>query len=485
VPDSDSHNKIDCDNFAYKQKPLHFTAEIVSGLVGVGDFLTIILGAALSYLVYVQDILKAPSPINDYLVIGCIGAAFTTLLMRSLQWYDYRSFLNFPLQGGRAALALTVTFAALIVLAFFSKTSADWSRAWLLIWFLLSLGLLWTSRLALWTRLRRLENAGRFRTRVVVIGLHRMIAPIAEKFRPSADSRVDLVRLFTISDLSEEASQAALQSMLSFCRVNDIDQVVIAMPLSEEETLLNLLKQVGMLPVAVRLCFDDGALSRMFRSMSRVDGVALINVFEKPLSDWQKVTKRLFDLAIGLPAFLISAPLMLVIAILIRCESRGPVFFRQVRHGLNHSRFEVLKFRTMFQELSDVEGSKQAVPGDRRVTRAGKMLRRSSLDELPQILNVLRGDMSIVGPRPHPVRMFAAQQPYEELVDDYAARHRMKPGITGWAQVHGWRGPTTDEEHARKRIEYDLYYINNWSIWLDVKIVLMTPIAILAQKNAF
>jgi lipopolysaccharide/colanic/teichoic acid biosynthesis glycosyltransferase len=176
---------------------------------------------------------------------------------------------------------------------------------------------------------------------------------------------------------------------------------------------------------------------------------------------------------------------MLVIAILIRLDSRGPVLFKQKRYGFNNRLITVYKFRTMYTDMTDANAERLATRDDPRVTRIGKFLRSTSLDEVPQLINVVLGDMSIVGPRPHAISAKAAGELYEEVVAEYAARHRVKPGITGWAQVNGWRGETDTVEKIRERVKCDLFYIDNWSLWLDIKILLMTAYAVLKRENAY
>lgn len=188
----------------------------------------------------------------------------------------------------------------------------------------------------------------------------------------------------------------------------------------------------------------------------------------------QSISKRTFDFAFSLFVLILLFPVFLMIAIAIKLDSRGPVFFKQTRWGFGQRPIQVLKFRSMATDKCDVMGVAQTVVGDARITRIGAFLRKSSLDELPQFINVLRGDMSVVGPRCHAIGMLAAGRPYEDLVPNYHDRHNVRPGITGLAQIRGWRGPTTDPVHARARVLCDLYYIQNYNLWLDFRIILAT-----------
>ena len=197
------------------------------------------------------------------------------------------------------------------------------------------------------------------------------------------------------------------------------------------------------------------------------------------------MAKRAFDLLGASLALLVLSPLMLAIALAIKLDSSGPVFFRQPREGFNNKSFRVFKFRTMYNNLGEVDNIQQASRKDPRVTRVGAILRRTSLDELPQLFNVLAGDMSLVGPRPHAASTRAGGKLFSEVVTSYAARHKVKPGITGWAQVCGWRGETDTEDKLIKRFEHDLYYIENWSLLFDFYILLRTAAALVVPRNAF
>jgi exopolysaccharide biosynthesis polyprenyl glycosylphosphotransferase len=204
----------------------------------------------------------------------------------------------------------------------------------------------------------------------------------------------------------------------------------------------------------------------------------------KPLEEAAVILKRLEDIVIAVLCLLITFPLMLVIALSIKLDSPGPVFFRQKRLGANNAQFDLLKFRSMFVEQTDPLGEQLTRAHDPRITRVGRLLRRTSLDELPQLINVLRGHMSLVGPRPHALAASAAGIPYALAITEYPIRHRVKPGITGWAQVNGWRGETTTIDQIRRRVEHDLYYIENWSLTFDFLILGRTVFAVLSRQNA-
>jgi len=215
------------------------------------------------------------------------------------------------------------------------------------------------------------------------------------------------------------------------------------------------------------------------------DGLPVALLVDRPLRGWGAVVKRLEDIVLASILLILSLPIFAVIALTVWVDSPGPIIFRQRRHGWNNRSFDVLKFRTMRWMPSDSLSLVQTSRQDDRIAKVGRILRRTSLDELPQLFNVLKGDMSLVGPRPHAVDMRTEDRLGHEIVDEYPHRHRVKPGITGWAQVNGCRGATQTAEQVRRRVELDLFYAENWSVLLDLKILLKTLGCVISGKNAF
>jgi exopolysaccharide biosynthesis polyprenyl glycosylphosphotransferase len=247
-----------------------------------------------------------------------------------------------------------------------------------------------------------------------------------------------------------------------------------------------MLKKLWVLPVDIRLAAHSNKLRFRPRAYSYVGGVPVLDMCDKPITDWDVVMKWLFDKIVGGTILLLASPLMLLTAIAIKLDSRGPVFFKQKRYGFNNELIEVYKFRSMYVDQCDATAIKLVQRGDTRVTRVGRFIRKTSLDELPQLINVVfKGNLSLVGPRPHAVHAKAENRLYDEAVDGYFARHRVKPGITGWAQISGWRGETDTQEKIQRRVEHDLYYIENWSVLFDLFILAKTPLALARTENAF
>ena len=268
-------------------------------------------------------------------------------------------------------------------------------------------------------------------------------------------------------------------------RRGEIDEVILALPWSAERRLMQIIGQLSVAPVHIRLSPDLIGFNFPDRITRTVARLPLLGVFERPISGWSHVFKRIEDVVITSLALLFLAPLLLLIALLVKLDSPGPALFRQQRHGFNHRIIEVLKFRTMRVDCAGQDGSLQATKDDPRVTRVGGFLRKTSLDELPQLLNVLTGEMSLVGPRPHPIGLGSQGRRFDDVVERYAARHRVKPGITGWAQVNGWRGETDTVEKIQKRVEHDLYYIDNWTVWFDIEIMFKTLLTLWRDDKAY
>lgn len=268
--------------------------------------------------------------------------------------------------------------------------------------------------------------------------------------------------------------------LVVFCRQAEVDMIIMTLPPHAETRIAALLAQFKVLPVPVHL----SAFSRDFRFEDGPDGLsALLPASFRPE---RRLAKRVFDLTIASVLLLLLAPVFAITALLVRLDSPGPVFFRQVRHGFNDRPIRVWKFRSMYHEQADIAAERVVVRGDSRVTRVGRILRKTSIDELPQLFNVFGGTLSLVGPRPHAVAAQSSrQEAFDRIVDGYSARHRLPPGITGWAQVNGWRGEVDDPESLRARFAHDLFYIENWSLWFDLAILLRTPISLFDTRRAY
>lgn len=358
-----------------------------------------------------------------------------------------------------------------------------YSRVFLGLFFLTNLLGVGSTRFALRSLLRALRRRGYNLQRILVIGAGRLGKELAQKLHLHRE-----LGLETVGFLDDDPGKAGrsffgapvlgtLEDLSAVVGREKIDQVLIALPLEAHRKILRLLDQVGSECVAVRLVPDIFQYTTLRASLEDLDGTPVINLSQVPLEGWNSLVKRTIDLGISLAAIILLVPLLPLVALAIWLEDRGPVFYRQERMGLDGRAFMILKFRSMRVDAESSTGPIWATQDDPRRTRMGTLLRRTSLDELPQLWNVFRGEMSIVGPRPERPAFVSE---FKHRVPNYMQRHRVKAGITGWAQVHGWRGNTS----IKKRLQYDLYYIQNWTLGLDFKILWLTLLHGL-RKNAY
>jgi Undecaprenyl-phosphate glucose phosphotransferase len=386
-----------------------------------------------------------------------------------------------------------VVFLIVIGASFFAKAGEMFSRVWLGSFYAGGLVALMASRRLLFLLVRKWTREGRLTRRTVIVGGGPSGEHIIEALRQQKDSGVKIIGLF--DDRGDERSGMVcagqrklgiVDDLVEFGRRTRVDLVVFSLPISAEDRILLMLKKLWVLPVDIRLAAHANKLQFRPRSYSYIGSVPVLDVFDRPIADWDVVMKWLFDKLIGGLMLVCALPAMAAIALIIKLESRGPILFKQKRYGFNNDLIEVYKFRSMYAETADATASKLVTKDDPRVTRVGRIIRKTSLDELPQLFNVvLRGNLSLVGPRPHAINAKAEARLYDEAVDGYFARHRVKPGITGWAQISGWRGETDTHEKIQQRVEHDLYYIENWSVLFDLYILARTPFALLKTENAY
>ncbi len=273
--------------------------------------------------------------------------------------------------------------------------------------------------------------------------------------------------------------------ILGLARAGDLDQVVIALPQVGQERLDRIIEQLSAVSIDVCVLSREILELRSSFRLGVIGSLPVMTLLRRPVRDFDLIGKNVQDYGLAIIALILLSPLLLLTALAIRLESPGAILFRQRRFGFNNSEIEVLKFRSMYVDAQDSSGAQRTVKGDPRVTRVGAFIRRFSIDELPQLVNVLQGDMSIVGPRPHATKMRVEDAFYFDAVQGYAARHRVKPGITGLAQVRGLRGEIADLDRARRRVEYDIYYIEHWSPFLDIRIIIETMFRLVWDKNAY
>ena len=465
------------------------SGRIIAGLVRLCDLAVITgIGTALLYA-YV-----GPSP-QALLVYTPVIAAAGLLLIALLQFaglYTVHALLRPADYVARLHGSWLFIAGLVIAFVFFTKGQDNYSRLWAATWFMGGHAGLALLRLAVSRFVRRWNAKGQLDRRAVLVGGGRPAEDLIAALSASPDIDVSISGIF--DDRANERSPALVSGyrklgniteLIDFVRRNRVDLLIVTLPLTAETRLLEVVKRLWVLPVDIRLSAYTQKMRYRPRAYSYIGNVPFLDVFDKPLSDWAQVIKWIEDKTLSALALLLLSPLMLIIAAAIKLDSKGPVFFKQRRFGFNNELIEVYKFRSMYIEQTDANATKLVTKGDPRVTRVGRFIRKTSLDELPQLINVLKGDLSLVGPRPHATHAKAQDRLYDEAVDGYFARHRVKPGITGWAQINGWRGETDTLEKIRRRVEHDLYYIENWSVFFDLYILARTPISLLNSENAY
>ena len=453
------------------------------------EFLVVIVAGLLAV-----QLLVPPDVQGDvvYSRIVFVGAVAFAVLAETVGSYDVEAQFSLRKAWQRVATAWVTTALFLLTLGFLLKTSDAVSRGWAVGWFSGGGGLLLATRLAMTIWVRRLKRRGTFNQRVAIFGAGPQGQRLADYILTTDKLTITIVGFFD-DRRDGRVPMAAhgvpvrgdLAQLVDTIRAGEIDQVIVALPWSAEVRLQQVVSRLALTPVRIRLAPDLASFVFARRPVVLLGEMPVMTLFERPISGLDAWLKSAEDRVLAALALLVFAMPMLLIAISIRLDSPGPIFFHQPREGFNNRPFRVFKFRTMFHNRAQTVEITQASRRDPRVTRVGAILRRTSLDELPQLFNVINGEMSLVGPRPHAASTRAGGRLFSDVLSSYAARHKVKPGITGWAQVCGWRGETDTEDKLIKRFEHDLYYIENWSIWFDFYVLARTVVALIVPTNAF
>ncbi len=377
-----------------------------------------------------------------------------------------------------------IVACSLIILAFLTKTSTLFSRRLITEWILLTPLALATLRVCVRMVIRSLRKSGRNTRTLAFAGAGGLANKMAKMVEAAPWLGLRVVGVYDDcppASGSELSLKGDLSRLVEDSRIGKVDYVYVTLPMQDEERISQLITGLADTTASVYLVPDVFVFDLMQARWLSMNGVPIVGVFESPFFGVDGLLKRVEDVVLASLILLLIAPLMLVIALGVKLTSPGPVIFRQRRYGLNGEIIDVWKFRSM-TVCENGENLVQAKRNDPRVTRFGAFLRRTSLDELPQFINVLQGGMSIVGPRPHAV---SHNEQYRRLIYGYMLRHKVKPGITGWAQVNGWRGETDTLEKMQKRVDFDLSYVRNWSLWLDIVIVMRTIVVGFSGKDAY
>jgi Undecaprenyl-phosphate glucose phosphotransferase len=467
------------------------------------DFTAIVIAALATYPATGQGIAAMPA---RYFVGALIAAAVCLASFAQGHLYEIDSLLDESRTIKSLLARWTLVFLALAATAAFAHTPDAFSRLWFLGFYAGGAAWLVAQRSMVGLLMRRWIRRGFVTRTVAVVGGNALSAALLARL---AGNRAG-IRVIGVFDERESGGPAAgspaagapgagsptagfggqphgnLNDLLELTKHHAVDLVILTLPIAAAERLNHVIRRLREQPLDIRLLPGEIGLDQVSPirlSRREIPGVQLIVVADRPMSEFALLVKGAFDRTVAAAALILLAPLFVLIAAVIVSTSPGPAFFRQPRVGYRGRIFRIYKFRTM---RGDQCG--HAVPTareDERIFSFGRLLRKASLDELPQLINVLQGDMSLVGPRPHMVGQTLQGRPFFEVVNEYAGRHRVKPGITGWAQVNGWRGPTETLEQIQRRVEHDIYYVENWSLILDAVIILKTFVVGFVGRNAF
>ena len=463
--------------FISRMVPFPIPARMVIDVVMISDFVCVVLAAALARVAYLDFVLETSGSFQPYIVVGCITGVVLHQVMRLQGLYHATVLSRWPAYFWKLLLAIVLSFLIVIAFGYLLKMTADFSRGWMLGWLGFCVLTMSLTRLIAARVLKRLVASGATARRAVVLVPGTAGEGLLEQLGKIPDLIVSRLMFVDLSNAEETAG--TVKALVSAGERGELDEVIIAVSDNLSPARSLLLEPLSELSVDVWLYMAD--LAMPVHDVTCLGKAAVLQVKRRPqpMREWSYIVKQGLDYAGAALGLILLLPLMVMVAIAIKLDSRGPVFFSQRRHGYNQLVINVFKFRTMTVTEDDVVV--QATRDDRRVTRVGRILRATSIDELPQLFNVLRGEMSLVGPRPHAV---SHNEHYGKRLEHYRNCHRVKPGITGLAQVSGFRGPTDDLEKMRKRVECDLDYIENWSLWLDIKIIFRTVVAGFTHENA-
>jgi len=465
-----SEARTGAETYSASVEPLR----LLSGGVVLSDGLVVIVASGLAYMLRSGEWAVPVAVASTTLLATALMLEF----MRASGAYSRQLMDGMPTQLGRVLRNWSVVFALLLALGYVTKTSGVFSRAWAAAWYVGALVGFAGVRMVALRQVERWRRSGRLAHMVAVIDMGGHGETLARQILHTGGTDTHLLGVFS----AQGGQSSGIDDLIRLTRLFRVDDIIVAAMGCNEPEIGTVVRKLGTIPTNVHLCtsFLQTAFPRQEPRL--LFGSPVLTLYRRPLTGWERVVKRTEDLVLGILLLLLFLPLMLAVAAAIKLDSAGPVLFRQKRLGFNNNAFEILKFRTMLHAREPEQEVPQARRKDPRVTRVGRFLRRTSLDELPQLLNVLKGDMSLVGPRPHAL---PHNDQYSALIGGYLGRHRVQPGITGWAQVNGLRGETDTLEKMQSRIDYDLAYIENWSLLFDLKILIMTVGLGFLSRNAY
>lgn len=462
---------------------------MVTGLIRLAELALLALSGVGVFAYYVG---LSTHLVWHYPVIVLATSLAAIFLFDIVQGYDLNA-LRHPFSVlGKLLMVWTGLFALMALTGFLFKMSSDFSRVWFIGWYSTGFLLVAALRFIMGVRIRKWARNGVMERRAVIVGGGKVAETLIRSLEAQPDNDIRICGIFDDRDDTRSPQVVAgypklgtIGELIEFARLARIDMLIVSLPLTAEARVLTMLKKLWVLPVDIRLSAHSNQLRFRPRAYSFIGKVPMLDIFDRPINNWDSVAKRIFDIVFSVIAIITLMPVMIATAIAIKLDSKGPVIFKQKRHGFNNEEIDVYKFRSMYTDKCDPTAKNAVTRNDPRVTKVGRFIRKTSIDEFPQFFNALIGNLSLVGPRPHAVSARTYDRIYDEVVDGYFARHRVKPGVTGWAQINGWRGEIDTDDKIKKRTEFDLYYIENWSLWLDLKILFLTPIRLLKSDNAY
>jgi Undecaprenyl-phosphate glucose phosphotransferase len=469
-------------------KSPHISVHIISAVARSGEALLVALTGSL----VASFSFTGPISPGIYLPLLIAAAASIVTLQHVSGAYTLHALLFPTDQIIRVLIAWSSVSAAAFLLLLLHLQEMNALLGWLVEWFLIGTSACLLGRWLFALLCRYWNRSGRFNRRAVLVGGGKPAGDLIRALGHVRNSDLTIVGIF--DDRTDDRSPPLIEGyprigtideLIAFARSVRVDLLLVTFPVTAENRLLRLLRKLWILPVEIRLSAHTQKLRYQPRTYSRIGEVPFIDLFDKPIAGWDALVKSVADKAIAALLILMLAPVMAAVWAAVKLDSRGPALFRQKRYGFNNELIEVYKFRSMFVDQTDHTARRLTARDDPRVTRVGRFIRKASLDELPQLFNVLKGELSMVGPRPHATNANVNDAEYSEIVEEYFARTRVKPGITGWAQVNGWRGNTDTVEKLHRRLEHDLYYIENWSLIFDLYILARTPFSLLSAENAY
>lgn len=457
-----------------------FVPDIVAGV----DAALILVAAVVGYAVYVPFHIGL---LEYYIFCGAFVTVAALFMLSRSGMYEIAAIMRPVAKSDLVIVSVVSAFLFFLTIAFSLKVSDLYSRVWIYTFATLATIFVLVGRFVTAEVLRRLAARRFIGRNLAVLGSGVEAERFLETFARKSPHFTQVVGVYAPQGapmrLGSQVVSGDARALLEYARQSRVDDIVIAMPLTSDGPLQEVIESLKELPVNVYICSQllDYQL-RFNPAFGYPRELPLFEVVQRPISGWSALLKSAEDYIFATLLLILLAPLLILIAIAIKIDSAGPVFFMQRRLGFNNKEFEIYKFRSMYHQQRPESTVRQAEKGDPRITRVGRIIRRTSLDELPQLLNVLNGTMSLVGPRPHAL---SHNEEYGRRIRGYFARHKVKPGITGWAQVNGLRGETAALSKMEARVEHDIYYAENWSLLFDLRILITTVFVVLFQKTAY